>query len=266
MSEKLLTSIREAEVAPGRLKFWWLGQMGWCLKTAERTVYIDPYLTPREKRIFPPVLIPEMIDNADFILCTHDHMDHIDHPALPKIMAASAGAKLVVPAVAVNKLVTEDGISSERVLPVQAGEVLELAGCRVTALKAKHEDFDYTPEFGYPYLQYIIEMDGLVIYHAGDTLRYEGMLPELRKWNFDVAFVPINGRDSIRYRRNCMGCMTWQEAADLCAELEPGLVCPGHWDMFPDNSENPALFIDYCKVRYPGLVCWVGLPGLQGEL
>ena len=31
----------------------------------------------------------------------------------------------------------------------------------------------------YPCLQYIIEGSGKRIYHAGDTLRYEGMLPRL---------------------------------------------------------------------------------------
>ena len=266
MSGSLLRSIKETDVAPGQLVFWWLGQMGWCLKTSVRTVYIDPYLTPREKRLFPPVLTPELIDNADLILCTHDHIDHIDHPALPGMLNASTEAKLVVPKIAVDELVTSDGIPVERILPINTSKVLELDGCRITALKAKHEDFDYSEEFGYPYLQYIIEMDGLVIYHAGDTLRYEGMLPELQQWQIDVAFVPINGRDSTRYRRNCMGCMTWQEAADLCAEIEPRLVCPGHWDTFPDNSENPLLFIDYCKVKYPELVCWLGRQGQRGEL
>ncbi len=265
-TDDLLMAIKDAVVSPGKLRFWWLGQMGWCLKTASRTIYIDPYLTSREKRVYPPVLDPEKIDNADIILCTHDHIDHIDHPALPKIMDSSPAAILVVPDVAVTRLVTEDGVSVERIIASQAERVLEIDGCRITAIKAAHEDFDYTEENGYPYLQYIIELDGLVLYHTGDTLRYEGMLPKLKEWNIDVAFVPINGRDSIRYRRNCMGCMTWQEAADLCSELRPRLVCPGHWEMFPDNSENPYLFLDYCKVKYPYLNCWISLPGAGGEI
>ncbi len=260
MNENLLDCIKDESVAEGRLAFWWLGQMGWCVKTSNHTLYFDPYLTPREKRNFPPALAPESIDNADLILCTHDHIDHIDHPALPPMMQASGSASLLVPEVAIDELVGKDGISRDRIIAMRVGEVFEIAGCKVTVLKAKHEGFDYTEEFGFPYLQYIVEVDGHVIYHAGDTLIYDGMQSELSKWDIDIAFVPINGRDAIRFRRNCLGCMTWQEAADLCGELRPRLVCPGHWDMFSDNSENPYLFTDYYRVKYPGLNYWVSLP------
>ena len=54
----------------------------------------------------------------------------------------------------------------------------------------------------YPCLQYVIEGNGVRIYHAGDTLRYEGMLPKLQAFGqMDAALLPINGRDGKRYRR-----------------------------------------------------------------
>ncbi len=266
MHNSLLAMIKEYEVTPGSIGYWWLGQMGWCVKTAQHTLYIDPYLSDREKRTSKPVLNPAEIDNADIIICTHDHIDHIDHPILPVILQASASASLVVPEVAVEELVNGDGIARERILPLRAGASIEAAGCRLTAIKAKHETFDYTEEYGFPYLQYIVEVDGVVLYHAGDTLLYDGMLSDLQRWSIDIAFVPINGRDAVRYRRNCMGCMTWQEAVDLCGELKPRLVCPGHWDMFPDNSENPFLFLDYLRTKYPEVACWIGMPGDMGCL
>jgi L-ascorbate metabolism protein UlaG (beta-lactamase superfamily) len=64
-------------------------------------------------------------------------------------------------------------------------------------------------------------------------------------------FLPINGRDARRLKVNIIGNMTYQEAADLAGALKPGLVVPGHFDMFERNSENPQLFIDYMKVKYP---------------
>ena len=264
MNTNLLNEINESEIEAGNLAFWWLGQQGWCVKTVSRILYFDPYLSPREKRNFPPVFAPENVSNADVVLCTHDHLDHIDHPALPLIMNNSVQANLIVPPVAKEELVSSDGIAQHRILPLQAGESLTYRDMRVTAIKAKHEDFDYTEEYGYPYNQYIVEVDDLVIYHAGDTLLYEGMLTELAKWDIDIAFIPINGRDSLRYRRNCMGCMTWQEAADFAAELQVGVVCPAHWEMFSDNSENPYLFTDYCRVKYPQLEVWVDLPSAGG--
>ena len=58
----------------------------------------------------------------------------------------------------------------------------------------------------------------------------------------------------LRYRRSCIGNMTFQEAADLAGELRPGLVIPGHWDMFADNPGDPEAFADYLDAKYGGLV------------
>ena len=48
--------------------------------------------------------------------------------------------------------------------------------------------------------------------------------------------------------------MTFQEAADLAGELRPGLVLPGHWDMFADNPGDPEAFMDYLNVKYEGRI------------
>ena len=69
-----------------------------------------------------------------------------------------------------------------------------------------------------------------------------------------AALLPINGRDAERYRRNCIGNMTFQEAADLAGELQPELALPGHWDMFADNPGNPDAFVDYLTVKYSGRI------------
>jgi L-ascorbate metabolism protein UlaG (beta-lactamase superfamily) len=77
------------------------------------------------------------------------------------------------------------------------------------------------------------------------------MLPKLLSFGkIDIQLLPINGRDGSRYRRNCIGNMTYQEAADLAGEVGPGLVIPGHFDMFADNSEDPNAFADYIDAKY----------------
>ena len=48
--------------------------------------------------------------------------------------------------------------------------------------------------------------------------------------------------------------MTYQEAADLAGELQPGLTIPGHWDMFADNPGDPKAFVDYLDVKYGGRI------------
>lgn len=63
-----------------------------------------------------------------------------------------------------------------------------------------------------------------------------------------------NGRDGARYRRDCIGNMTFQETADLAGGLRPGLVIPGHWDMFADNPGNPQAFADYPDAKDSGTI------------
>ncbi len=68
--------------------------------------------------------------------------------------------------------------------------------------------------------------------------------------------LPINGRDAKRLSSGCIGNMTYQEAADLAGALGPRLTIPAHYDMFAENSEDPALFDNYMRVKYPALkVC-----------
>jgi L-ascorbate metabolism protein UlaG (beta-lactamase superfamily) len=73
----------------------------------------------------------------------------------------------------------------------------------------------------------------------------------LRAWKLDLAFLPINGRDARRLKANCIGNMTYQEAADLAGALKPRVVVPAHYDMFEFNSANPDDFVEYVHVKYP---------------
>ncbi|MGA2618579.1 MAG: hypothetical protein ABSF26_13280 [Thermoguttaceae bacterium] len=86
-----------------------------------------------------------------------------------------------------------------------------------------------------------------------DTCLYEGMQAGLRRWPLDLALLPINGRDAKRLAANCIGNMTYQEAADLAGAIRPGLTVPTHFDMFATNCEDPQLFVDYMRIKYPRL-------------
>ena len=141
---------------------------------------------------------------------------------------------------------------------VNAGESVRIGDMTIHAIAASHEFLDQDKETGlFPHLQYIVECDGIRIHHAGDTVRYEGMMPAIKALGpINAELIPINGRDARRLRRNCIGNMTYQEAADLAGDVRPGTVIPGHWDMFADNSEDPGLFEDYVETKYKdSLVC-----------
>ena len=237
----------------------WLGQMGLLIKIGDTTICVEYYASSDENRQTPPPIAAEELTGIDAFLGTHDHLDHIDHESWKIWAKTNPAAKFIFPKKHIES-VRADGVSEENMLPLNDGGSAQVGEITIHAIAASHEFLDKDPETGlYPYLQYMIEGNGIRIHHAGDTLRYEGMLGKVKAFGgIHAALLPINGRDAVRYRRNCIGNMTYQEAADLAAESGAHLVIPGHWDMFADNSADPYAFADYLDAKYPGkLVCRV---------
>ncbi len=253
MKSTLIKRINAVEPGYGEYALCHLGQHSFILKLGNTVIYIDPYLTPEKARLIKPFLNPGEVTNAMLVTGSHDHGDHIDRPAWPGIAAASADAVFVVPE-AVRESITE--VPANRLFGLNDGQSIELADIKITAVAAAHEFLDFDEATGlYPYLGYVYEGNGVTVYHSGDCCIYEGLQTKLKHWKFDLALLPINGRDAKRLKNNCIGNMTYQEAADLAGALEPALMIPGHYDMFAMNSLDPKLFFDYMNVKYPHLKC-----------
>lgn len=249
----MIAQTRKSTHAEPELTF--LGQMGLRVKKGETTLYIDPFLSDHPKRQFPPPMSVGELCDADLILGTHDHKDHIDRAVWPQYARNSSDAVFVVPELLLRRGLAEDlHIPEKRFLGMTHGQSIELGDVMITAVASAHEFLDRDAETGlYPYLGYIIEIGGFTLYHAGDTCRYEGLQTELKKWIFDVMVLPINGRDAKRYASGCMGNMTYQEASDLAGEVGPQLVIPGHWDLFWHNAEDPDKFTEYMSAKHPAV-------------
>ncbi|MCR5503557.1 MAG: MBL fold metallo-hydrolase [Lachnospiraceae bacterium] len=237
------------------LELKWLGQMGLIIRSENTALCIDYYATDDVSRQTPVPIPAENVIGIDGFLGTHDHLDHIDHNAWKIWAKTNPGAKFVFPA-AHYEGVLADGVNPQNAIGLNDGETVKIGNMTIHAIAAAHEFLDRDPLTGhFPYLQYIIESENVRIHHAGDTVRYEGMLHKIKAFgNIDVQLLPINGRDAERYRNHCIGNMTYQEAVDLAGEVEPRIVIPGHWDMFADNSADPQAFEDYLDVKYEGTI------------
>lgn len=251
---ELFSSVRESE---SKAAFWWLGQHTFVVKLEDTVALIDPFLTDLPERQVPPLFAPEDAAGVvDVVLCTHDHLDHIDPAAIPGL-ARHTEALFVAPR-AHERRMTDLDVPAERLLLLDDGETTGAAGLTVHAVKAAHERFDRTEEGYFPFLGYVIEGGGRTVYHAGDTVWWEGLQARLARWAFDLALVPINGRDAERLRNDILGNMTYQEAADLVGGLDVSLTVPAHYDMFAFNAEDPLRFVDYMHVKYPEHRVWAG--------
>lgn len=253
---------------------WWLGQSGFVLRGATATVVIDPFVTDFGSfgRLYDPPLEPEELDAVDLLLGTHDHVDHIDPLGFPRILAASPGAAAVVPE-AVRERVVELVGSAERVLGASVGSAIEERGVSITPFPAVHgalpDDgygFHQTGSGEYPFLGYVLELDGVRIAHTGDTLVYDGLAERLRALDLDLLIVPINGTSWFREQRGIVGNMNVLEAAELAEASAARLVVPVHWDLFADNTEDPEHFMRRLATHHPGVNAAVPSLGARIDL
>jgi L-ascorbate metabolism protein UlaG (beta-lactamase superfamily) len=259
----LISEINMSKVDPDSLQIWWIGQEGFIFKSHRQIIYIDPYLSsyaekltkgkPDEHvRIKPAPMKPEDVTNADIVLCTHDHADHIDPEGIPVIASKSPHAHFVVPECA-QQTMQNFGIEDERIQTMKGDDELELNDINIHAVPAKHEEFDKHPEKDYPYLSYVINIDSISVFHAGDTIPYDGQVERVNKHKIDLAFVPINGRDEVRHKFNLEGNFTCEEAVQFALDIKAGLTIPMHYDMFTINTADINEFrriADRYNLRY----------------
>ncbi len=260
MGDSPLDRLRELRVPEGAVGLSWLGQAGFILRAGPATALLDPFLAPHEGRLYESALPPARAEGIDVVLCSHEHVDHFDAASAPAIAAASPGAVFVVPRPIVD-MVTEAGISPDRVVGMQPGERLELAGLAIRAVPAMH---GVTMEDAYGFgeslsgglmrfLGYVVDAGSVRLYHAGDTIHYPGMESTLRELALDVAMLPINGRDPEREARGIVGNLTAREAAWLATAIGAAVVIPMHHDLFARNRGYPAHLVESVERDHPGV-------------
>lgn len=252
----MIARVDSLEVGGRSLAFWGLGQVGVAIKGPTGVLYVDPYLTDSDgeggslPRTFSPPIAPAEVTNASAVLLTHVHIDHTDPDTVLPLSEASPEARFVAPFTSRDTLV-EAGLDEARIVVPEVGEPFEISGATVTAVPSAHTELEYDAERGYPYLGYVVEWNDVTIYHAGDTVVYDGLIDALSAWNIDLAFVPINGRDFFRTERGIIGNTDFREATELTEILDIGLIVPTHYDLIEGNLADPGYFVSHLYATNP---------------
>lgn len=261
--QHLLRDIAEINTPPGALAFWHLGQSGFVVKGGSELLCFDLFLQPSDERLrrsWEPPLAGADLHGVHLAFCSHDHLDHLDPAAVTGLATGSPGARFVVPAAAAQRL-RDLGVEAGRVLPAAVDEVVQLDGVAVRAVPAAHGDradpiaeYIWEPDAvsGHRFVGFVVEINGVRLYHAGDTIVFPGLVERLAALQVDVALLPINGRDWFRERRGIIGNMDAREAADLGHAIGCDVIVPMHYDMFAANPGQPGAFVEYCAAEYPG--------------
>lgn len=203
-----------------------LGHSGFLIRNGNgKRIAIDPYN------------VSEGIEKVDFILITHSHYDHCSIKDISKL--AKEGTVIVIPPDGQSKVTKIEGVEMQI---IEIGDELAFGNIKVEALPA------YTPHKGFHpknegWLGYLIKINGVIIYHAGDTDR----IPEMEKLTGYgkhgvefVALLPISGKY----------VMDANEAAEVAFMIKPDLTIPMHYGAgVAGTREDAEKFVKMCEEK-----------------
>lgn len=189
----------------------WLGHAGVKI-SGEKTITIDPY---------------EINDTeqADIILITHDHYDHLSTEDIQKISGEKT--TFVVPSISAGKL-------HGTVRTVNPGDRLVIEGIEIEAVPAYNIGKQFHPQANH-YCGYVFKMNQITYYHAGDT----DAIPEMKHVQADVVFLPVGGTYT----------MTAEEAAGVVQDIQPQIAIPIHWGNIIGSRKDAEKFKQLCGNR-----------------
>ncbi|MGC8495869.1 MAG: MBL fold metallo-hydrolase [Candidatus Micrarchaeia archaeon] len=150
----------------------WIGHASFYLEASGIVIYIDPF------RVSNAVAS----EKADLILITHAHFDHFSKEDIEKIRDSNTQ-------IIASTQTLQEGGSIRIATP---GFKHNFNGVKIEAVPAYNiakERLAFHPKEN-NWVGYVIEADGMRIYHAGDT----DFIPEMKDLkDIDLALIPIGG-------------------------------------------------------------------------
>jgi L-ascorbate metabolism protein UlaG (beta-lactamase superfamily) len=195
------------------MKLTWLGH-SCVLLDGTKKVLIDPYIEGGSVAG----------TNPDIVAVTHGHYDHIGETV--------ALGKTTVAITELAKYLKAKGVPAES---MGIGGTIQLNGVTFTMTAALHsssvEENGMVIPMGLA-AGFVIGMDGIRIYHAGDTALFSDMKLIGDLYHPDVAFLPIGGRYT----------MGVDEAMIAAGFIGAKTIIPIHYNTFDRIAADPNVF------------------------
>jgi L-ascorbate metabolism protein UlaG (beta-lactamase superfamily) len=182
----------------------WLGHDG-ILYQNKKTIYFDPFQIAGGPA-------------ADIILISHDHFDHCSPDDVKKIQTKDT--IIVTEADSAKKL-------SGKIEILKPGETKTIQGITIEAVPSYNTNKEFHVK-AKEWLGFIVTLDGVRVYHLGDT----DFIPEMKEIKADIAFFPVSGT----YVMNA------QEAVEAAKVLKPKIAIPMHYGAFLGTIEDAKAF------------------------
>ena len=194
------------------MRLTWLGHACFLLE-GKRSVIIDPY-------------VPEgpITREPDLVAVTHGHDDHLGE-------VIRLGKKTVA-ITEIGKYLRGKGLTVET---MNIGGTIEVDGVEFTMTPAVHSSglgSEGPGFYGGCACGFVVGMDGVRVYHAGDTALFSDMKLIGGLYQPDVALLPMGGRFTMGPR----------EAMMAANYIGAKTVIPMHYSTWPAILQDPLAF------------------------
>lgn len=267
-----LADVAQAREDRSRVHLWWLGQSGYLVQHPGGHLLIDPYLSDSltqkyagtdkpHVRMMELIVDPVKLSFIDVVTSSHNHTDHLDAHTLLPLRRVNPKMQIVVPEANRNFVAARLDMDSASLIGLDDGVARHVGGVTVHGIPAAHDQLDQDEHGHHRFMGYVIELPlpggkNFTIYHSGDTLLFEGLAERLRRFEIDLAILPINGRGP---ERRVAGNLWGREAAALAKEINAKFALPCHYDMFTFNTATPDEFVNECeRLKQPYRVLLAG--------
>lgn len=203
------------------IELQYLGHSFFKIESKGKNILIDPFFncnapSPELKSLVKCPLTEKDFKNVSLILVSHEHFDHFD-----KKFIESIAAKQDTLVVAHDSLLNELKIPKRQTVSIATDSKLNVRDVSIKAVPAHH------PQSFYP-LSFLIELNGVKIFHAGDT----DLMEEHEKIRADVVLLPIGGSYT----------MDLVDAVKAIKCMKPKFAIPMHYNTFEHIKADPQEF------------------------
>ena len=194
------------------MRLTWLGHACFLLE-GTRSVLVDPFVPGGTVKAEP-----------DLVAVTHAHYDHLGE-------VLRLGRKTIA-ITEIGKYLQAKGVTIET---MNLGGTMTVDGVEFTMTPAVHSSglgAEGPTAYGGCAYGYVIGMDGVRVYHAGDTALFSDMRLIGELYDPDVALLPIGGKFTMGPREAMM-------AAEFVGAKT---VIPMHYGTWPAILQDPLAF------------------------
>jgi len=190
------------------VRLHWLGHSGFFIESL-KNVCIDPFKIEKNFK-------------ADLILITHSHYDHCSVADIETIITENT--TIICSPDCLSKL---NHLKVKNIQVLEPGQSTNIEGIMVETVPAYNTNKQFHPKAD-NWLGFIVTIDGIKIYHAGDT----DLIDEMAQIKCDIALLPVSGTY----------VMTSNEAAEALKHLQTKVAIPMHYGSIVGTVEDAQDF------------------------